>query len=153
MIAELATEESMPGDMVATVADLAEPMDQPHPVCRFLIADWDGLPTGYCASYPGFSTFIGRATMFVEDVFVRPQHRGRGIGSALLAEICRLALYKNLDRVEWRVQTINQPAIDHFRRAGITVNADWKFCRLEHADIERMAWRDGRRPRAIAPNG
>jgi len=153
MIAELATEESIPGEMVATAADLAEAMNQPHPACNFLIADWDGRAAGYCASYPGFSTFIGRATIFVEDVFVRPQHRGRGIGSALLAEICRLALYKNLDRVEWRVQTINQPAIDHFRRAGIAANVDWKFCRLESADIERLACCDGRRPRAIAPNG
>ena len=63
MIAELATEESIPGEMVATAADLAEAMNQPHPACNFLIADWDGRAAGYCASYPGFSTFIGRATI------------------------------------------------------------------------------------------
>lgn len=153
MIGELATEEGLPGEMVATAADLAEAMDQPHPACSFLIADWAGRAAGYCASYPGFSTFLGRTTMFVEDVFVRPQHRDRGIGSALLAEICRRALDANLGRVEWRVQTINQPAIDHFRRAGIAANADWKFCRLGPADIERLACRADRRPRAIAPNG
>jgi GNAT superfamily N-acetyltransferase len=139
MIAELATEEGMPGEMAATAADLVEAMNQPQPVCRFLIADWDGRTAGFCASYLGFSTFLGRATMFVEDVFVRPEHRSRGIGSALLADICRLALDRNLGRVEWRVQTINQPAIDHFHRAGIAANADWKFCRLGLADIERLA--------------
>lgn len=154
MIAELATEEGMPGEMAAIAADLAEAMDQPHPACRFLIADWDGRVAGFCASYLGFSTFLGRATMFVEDVFVRPEHRGRGIGSALLADICRLALDANLGRVEWRVQTINQPAIDHFRRAGIAANADWKFCRLGPADIERLAYCGdplARRPRAPPP--
>ena len=107
MIAELAAEEGMAGAMVATAADLARAIDQPYPACRFLMAEWDGRAAGYCASYAGFSTFIGRATMFVEDVFVRPDHRGRGIGSALIAEVCRLALDANLERVEWRVQTIN----------------------------------------------
>lgn len=147
LIGELATEEGLTEELSAKASDFATAIAREPPACRFTIAEWNGV-VGFCAAYPAFSTFLGKSTMFVEDIFVRPAARRRGVGSALLAEVCDHALGQGMGRVEWRVQSVNHAAIAQFDRAGISANCDWKFCRLTLREMETFS-----RPSPAATSG
>ena len=135
LIDELAEAEGLADQLRATRHSLAKELARTSPTGRFILADLGGKPVGFCAWYYAFSTFEGRATLFVEDVYVRPAARHRGIGSALLAAVARVAEVEKSPRIEWRVQRSNADAIGFFTRRGLNIVDDWRFCRTAPAKL------------------
>lgn len=125
--------------MVATEALLAEGLFGPRPAAEVLIADWDAEPAGFALFFHNFSTFLGRPGLYLEDLFVRPSHRGRGIGAALLRELARLAVARGCGRLEWSVLDWNTPAIGFYRALGAEPQDGWTVHRVTGAALERLA--------------
>ena len=103
------------------------------------MAEWDGLPAGYALFFDYYSSFEGRAGLFLEDIYVRDQYRGKGIGGALLARIASVARQQNGFGVRWQVLDWNTPAIEFYKNLGATFLDDWKTVSLEGAALEKVA--------------
>jgi len=130
LIGELAETEGLADQLRATRHALAEELSRLSPIGRFILAEMEGEPVGFCAWYHAFSTFEGCATLFIEDVYVRPGARRRGIGSALFALVARTAEVEGCPRIEWRVQRANADATAFFAGRRLKVVDDWRFCRV-----------------------
>jgi len=94
------------------------------------IADWNGKPAGFALWFYTFSTFLGRHGIWLEDLFVRPDMRGHGIGKALLVNLAQRCVAENLGRLEWAVLDWNQPSIDFYQSQGAVFMDDWRRCRV-----------------------
>ncbi len=109
------------------------------PVIEAVIA-WDGeLAAGFALYFHNYSTFLARRGLYLEDLFVIPQARGRGIGKALIRYCARLALERGCGRFEWAVLDWNRPAIEFYRSIGAAVLPDWQICRMTGEALERFA--------------
>ena len=135
LVGELAEYEKLAGEVDATVELFARHGFGPEPLFRALLAEEETAggphPLGFALYFFTFSTFRGRPTLYLEDLFVKPDRRGEGIGGALFAELKGLAREKACARMEWAVLDWNQPAIDFYRRLGARPMADWTTFRLE----------------------
>jgi GNAT superfamily N-acetyltransferase len=138
-IRALAVYEKLEHQFVATHKQLRETLFGPRPYAEALIARLDGTPVGHAIFFHNYSTFLARPGIYIEDIFVLPEHRGLGAGKALLTEVVRLAKERNCARVEWSVLDWNQPAIDFYKRMGADVMPDWRICRVDAAGIDRIA--------------
>ncbi len=103
----------------------------PHPVAEVLIAELDGEPEGFALFYYNFSTFEGRPGLYLEDLFVRPQVRGRGLGKALLARVAERAIERGCSRLQWSVLDWNAPAIAFYENLGARAVEGWTVMRIE----------------------
>ena len=139
MIGELADYEQLAHQLSVSEERLQETLfgDQPWAFCD--IAFWAGEAAGFCAWFYNFSTFEGRHGIYVEDVFVRPAYRRRGIATALLSARASDCVAQGLTRLEWRLLAWNRPAIDFFAAHGIEVTNDWRFGRAGPASISALA--------------
>lgn len=138
MIREFATFEKLREEATITEAVLARDGFGPQPRFRTLIAEWSRAAAGYAICFPIYSTFQGPA-LFLEDVYVRPQFRDKGIGKALIGEVAAMALREGCGALRWEVLAWNQPAIDFYRRLGATFLDDWKAVRIEGEALRRLA--------------
>jgi len=111
----------------------------PRRYAEVLIGEVNGEPAGFALFFHNFSTFIGRPGIYLEDLFVRPEHRGRGFGKALLARLAQLAIERNCGRVEWAVLDWNTPAIDFYKSIGAVMMSDWRIFRLKGEPLEGLA--------------
>jgi GNAT superfamily N-acetyltransferase len=109
-----------------------------HPKFRALIAEWDGQPAGYAFFFDFYSTWTGRH-MFLEDLFVRPQFRGKGIGKTLMARVADIAQQENCIAMRWEVLGWNQSAIDVYRAMGAEFLDDWKLMLLRGKPLRELA--------------
>ena len=107
--------------------------------CCVLIAELDGKPVGYALFFYNFSTFLGRAGIYLEDLFILPEHRGQGFGKALLRRLAGLALERGCGRLEWSCLDWNKPSIDFYMSLGAVPMDDWTTYRLTGATLEKMA--------------
>jgi GNAT superfamily N-acetyltransferase len=139
LICELAEFERERDRVVITEADLARDGFGPQPKFRALIAEWDGQAAGYALFFGFYSTWEGRPGVFLEDLFVRSQFRGKGIGRALLANVADIARRENCYGIRWEVLDWNQPAIDFYKRLGATFFDQWKSVLLTGEALERVA--------------
>ena len=139
LICELAEYERERERVVITEADLARDGFGPQPKFRALIAEWDGQTAGYALFFGFYSTWEGRPGVFLEDLFVRSQFRGKGIGRALLANVAGIARRENCYGMRWEVLDWNQPAIDFYKRLGATFSDQWKSVLLTEEALERVA--------------
>jgi GNAT superfamily N-acetyltransferase len=139
LICELAEYERERDRVVITEADLARDGFGPQPKFRALIAEWDGQAAGYALFFGFYSTWEGRSGVFLEDLFVRGQFRGKGIGRALLANVAGIARRENCYGMRWEVLDWNQPAIDFYKRLGATFFDQWKSVLLTGEALERVA--------------
>jgi GNAT superfamily N-acetyltransferase len=130
LVQQLAEYERLADHMVATVDDFRAALFGPAPSVYALIAFVAEMPVGFALYFRTFSTFLGKPGLYLEDIFVEPQHRGKGIGSALLRQIARIAVEENYGRVEWSVLTWNQPSIDFYHRLGAVTMEEWRIFRL-----------------------
>lgn len=110
---------------------------QGQPVAECVLAELDGMPAGLAIFFTNYSTFLAKPGLHLEDLFVVPEHRGRGIGKALLLHVARLANQRGCGRMEWNVLDWNQRAIDFYESIGARRLTEWQICRLAGPDLER----------------
>jgi GNAT superfamily N-acetyltransferase len=108
-----------------------------------MIAEIGGVPAGFAMWFYTFSTFTGRPGLYVEDVFVEPEHRGRGIGRAVFAELARRAVAEGCSRMEWAVLNWNEPAIRFYRGIGALPMTEWTVQRLAGPALAALAGQTG----------
>ena len=143
LIRELAAYERMAGEVSAAEADVRQALFGPSPAAEAVIAAADDGPAGFALFFHNFSTFTGKRGLYLEDLYVRPAYRGRGIGRGLLRHLARLARERGCRRFEWSVLDWNAPAIRSYRRAGAVPMDDWTVYRLAGAALDRLADEDG----------
>jgi GNAT superfamily N-acetyltransferase len=138
-IRELATYERLAHEVVATQDDIARSLFGPQPRAFADIAEWDGKPAGFALWFYNFSTFRGRHGIYLEDLFVRPEFRSRGLGKALLRHLARRGVAVGLPRLEWWVLDWNEPALRFYRSIGAVPMDEWTVQRVTGKALERLA--------------
>ena len=138
-IRELAEYEKLSHEVVATESMLRQHLFGPRPVAEVLIAEWDAKPVGFALFFHNFSTFLGRPGIYLEDLYVQPHARGRGIGKAVLVRIGKLAVERGCGRVEWSVLDWNEPSIQFYRKLGAVPMSDWTVFRVTGEALTRLA--------------
>jgi GNAT superfamily N-acetyltransferase len=139
LIRDLATYERAPDDVVATEKGLYEVLFGAEPAAKVLIAFENAEPVGFAVYFFNFSTWLGRPGLYLEDLFVKPQMRGRGYGRALLVHLAKIARDRNCGRMEWAVLTWNESAIQFYYKLGAGSLDDWRVFRLTSDGIGRLA--------------
>lgn len=138
-IRDLAEYERAPEKVVATEADLIRDGFSGQPKFRVVIAEWEGSPAGFALFFYNYSTWDGRPGLFLEDLFVRPVFRGKGIGKALLLHLARIAVRENCSRYVWNVLDWNTPAIEFYESLGAKVLREWLVMRVDGEALKRLA--------------
>jgi GNAT superfamily N-acetyltransferase len=137
LIHEFAEFEHLP--VTVTEANLLRDGFGEQPRFRVLVAEWDAQPAGYAFFFGYYSTFEGRAGLFLEDIYVREQYRGKEIGKALLARVAAIARAENCFGVRWQVLEWNTPAIEFYRKLGAEFLDERKTVNLQGDALERLA--------------
>ncbi len=142
LVQELAEYERLRHEVVATLKDYQKFGAGASPYFYTLLAeipDRDGFrAVAFALYFFTFSTFLGKPTLYLEDLFVEPAHRGQGIGKALLAELARIALQRDCGRMEWAVLNWNTPAIEFYQSLGAVPQSEWTVYRLTRENIQRL---------------
>jgi GNAT superfamily N-acetyltransferase len=138
-IRELAEYEKLLDQVTATEPLLHQTLFGPRPYAEVLMGRLDGTAVGYALFFHNYSTFLARPGIYLEDVYVRPASRGRGVGKALLRDVARVARERNCGRVEWSVLDWNQPSINFYLAIGARPMDEWTTYRLDEAAIENLA--------------
>jgi GNAT superfamily N-acetyltransferase len=138
-IRQLAEFERLTHEVMANEQVLRDSLFGERPIAEVALAYLADEAVGFAVYFPNFSTFIGRPGIYLEDLFVKPAFRGKGIGRALLSYLARLAKQRNYARVEWAVLDWNQAAIDFYRRLGATPMHDWTVFRLTGPALDEAA--------------
>jgi GNAT superfamily N-acetyltransferase len=139
LIRELATYEKKRHKAVVTEGDLLRDAFGPQPKFRSLIAQWDDEPAGYASFFYFYSTFQGRAALFLEDLFVLDKFRGKGIGKTLLVEVAQLAILEKCFGMRWEVLDWNRPAIEFYEKLGAEFLNERKVVSFDEAALDRIA--------------
>ena len=138
-IRELAEYEKEPQAAVATHEDILRDGWGATPRFRCIMAEWDDQPAGFALYFYNYSTWRGHAGIYLEDLFVRPALRGKGIGKALLAEVAAAAVAEGCPRLEWAVLNWNRPAIDFYEFVGASPQSEWTTMRLSGDALTALA--------------
>ncbi len=138
-IRELAQYEKLSHEVAATEQLLHQNLFGPRPVAECLIADLDQTPVGFALFFHNFSTFLGRPGIYLEDLFVRPAARGKGVGRALLTHLAKIAVKRNCGRLEWAVLDWNAPAIGFYKKLGATPMDEWTVMRVTGDALKHLA--------------
>jgi len=141
-IRDLAEYEREPQAAVATAADLLRDGFGPEPKFRVDIAEWSGEPAGFAFYFWNYSTWQGKLGLYLEDLFVRPRFRGKGIGKALLVHLARVALKNNCGRLVWQVLDWNTPSIKFYESLGAQTMKEWLTMRVTDEALVRLATQD-----------
>ena len=153
-IRELAAYEKLAHELVATERDMHAALFGEQPVIETVIASLHGEPVGYALFFPTFSTFLGKAGLYLEDLYVRPAARGFGVGRKLLEHLARLTVERGWGRLEWSVLDWNEPSIAFYKKMGATPMNEWTIFRLTGQALEKLALPDsqmGRLPDSEIP--
>lgn len=141
LIVGLARYEKLEHKVEATEADIAAALFGPHPRVFCDLAEVDGGVAGFALWYYSFSTFVGRHGIYLEDLYVEPAFRGRGLGKALVVHLARRCVDEKLGRLEWSVLDWNEPAIQFYRAQGARLLDDWTTCRVDGAALSALGGR------------
>ena len=139
LIRELAAYERLAHEVDATEADIARALFGPQPRVFADIAEWDGEPAGFALWFYNFSTFRGRHGIYLEDLFVRPDFRSKGLGKALLRHLARRCVAEGLLRLEWWVLDWNEPALRLYRSIGAVPMDEWTVQRVTGEALRALA--------------
>ena len=140
-IKELAEYERLSHEVVATEEFLREHLFGERPVAEVIVAEEGTDPAGFALFFHSFSTFLGRPGIYLEDLYVRPEFRGRGMGRVLLVHLARLARERGCGRLEWSVLDWNEPAIGFYRGIGASPVGGWTVYRVTGEALEDLAAR------------
>jgi GNAT superfamily N-acetyltransferase len=138
LIRELAEYERLLHEVVATEERLREALFGPKPAAECVIARVGGQPAGFALFFHNFSTFLSRPGLYLEDLYVRPDQRGKGIGEELLRHLARLAVQRGCGRMEWAVLNWNKRAIEFYERMGAVGIKEWTVYRLTGEALTRL---------------
>jgi GNAT superfamily N-acetyltransferase len=139
LIRDLATYERAPAEVTATDKQLVDVLFGERPAAEVLLAFEGKSPVGFAVYFYNFSTWLGRAGLYLEDLFVNPDKRGKGYGRALLVELAKIARDRECGRMEWAVLNWNEPAIKFYRTLGAKPMDEWTVFRLTRDEIARLA--------------
>src|SRR6266566_3906005 len=139
LIRDLATYERAPHEVTATEKQLADVLFGEKPAAEVLLAFETESPVGFAVYFYNFSTWLGRAGLYLEDLFVKPEKRGKGYGRALLVELAKIARDRGCGRMEWAVLNWNEPAIKFYRALGAKPMDEWTVFRLTPEEIAKLA--------------
>jgi diamine N-acetyltransferase len=139
LIRALADYERLSHEAEATPADLCTALFCEHPKVFCDVAEWAGEPVGFALWFYTFSSFRGRHGIYLDDLFVQPGHRGRGLGRALLSHLARRCAAEQLGRLEWAVLDWNAPSIAFYEHLGARQLDGWTVCRLSGDALEALA--------------
>lgn len=129
-IKELAEYEKLSHEVVATVADIEKTVFGEQSKTEVIMAEYAGKPAGFALYFYNYSTFIGKYGIYLEDLYVKPEFRGKKIGYSLLQQLAKRAVEKDCARVDWSVLDWNQPAIDFYKSIGAAPQDGWSVFRL-----------------------
>lgn len=138
-IKELAEYERLAHEVIATEEIIKETLFGKRAYAEVVIARWDSKPVGYALFFHSFSTFLGRPGIYLEDLFVRPSMRGKGIGKALLVYLAQLAKERKCGRLEWAVLNWNESAINFYKSLGAKPMNEWTVYRLIGETLDKLA--------------
>jgi len=138
-IKELAEYEKLSDEVVATVEILRNYLFGERAYAEVLIGEYEGVPVGYALFFHNYSTFTGRPGIYLEDIYINPEWRGKGFGKSLLAFIAKLAVERDCTRVEWSVLDWNEPSIQFYRSIGAAPMDEWTVQRLDGSALENFA--------------
>ncbi len=139
LIRDLATYERAPSEVAATEEQLVDVLFGERPVAEVLLAFEDEMPIGFAVFFHNFSTWLGRPGLYLEDLFVKPEARGKGYGRALLIHLAKIARDRGCGRMEWAVLNWNGPAIQFYRKLGAKPMDEWTVFRLTTDGIAKLA--------------
>jgi len=139
LITELAEYENLAHEVTATEGQLGEALFGARPFAEVMIAEYEGQSVGFALYFHNFSTFLGRSGIYLEDLYVRPDSRGKGIGRALLVYLAELAKKRNCGRLEWIVLDSNQPALEFYSRLKAIPLDEWTVFRLSGSALDELA--------------
>jgi len=139
LIRELAEYERLAHEVEATEGDMAKALFGSNPRVFADIAEWEGRPAGFALWFYNFSTFRGRHGIYLEDLFVRPEFRSKGIGKALLKHLAQRCMDENLPRLEWWVLDWNEPALRFYRSLGAVPMDEWIVQRVTGEALDKLA--------------
>ncbi len=138
-IKALAEYERLADAVIATEEGLRQTLFGPKPYAECVIARWQGQPAGFALFFHNYSTFLGRPGIYLEDLFVKPELRGHGVGRALLQHLARLAQERNCGRLEWSVLDWNESAIGFYKSLGAIPLDEWTIFRVKDEALSRLA--------------
>lgn len=139
LIRGLARYEKLDHQVTMTEEKLTEALFGERRYAETLIAEVDGKPAGFALFFHNFSTFLAQPGIYLEDLFVEPEHRGKGLGRALLARLAQIAVDRGCGRLEWAVLDWNKDAITFYERLGARPNEDWTIYRLAGEGLRALA--------------
>src|SRR6266436_1704118 len=143
LIRDLATYERAPDEVTATEEQLADVLFGEKPAAEVLLAFENETPVGFALFFHNFSTWLGRPGLYLEDLFVKPERRGKGYGRALLVELAKIAMERGCGRMEWAVLDWNEPAMKFYRALGAKPMDEWTVFRLTRDGIAKLANSEG----------
>ena len=141
-VRELAEYEKLTHEVETTEAMIDAALFGPNPRVFCDIAEWDGAPVGNALWFLNFSTFSGRSGIYLEDLFVRPAFRGKGIGKALMVHLARRCVENGWARFEWSVLDWNAPSIAFYKSIGARLKDEWTICRVSGDALVKLAQKD-----------
>jgi GNAT superfamily N-acetyltransferase len=139
LLRELADYEKLLHEFEVTAADIEMALFGDNPILFCEIAEWQGEPVGFAVWFLNFSTFSGRPGIYLEDLFVRPPQRGKGIGKALLAHLAKECVANGWSRLQWSVLDWNTPSIEFYKSLGAVLMDEWTICKLSGPALTALA--------------
>ena len=138
-IRQLADYERLSHEVTATGADLQRTLFGPDPSAEVVLAEWNGTPAGFALYFRNYSTFLAKPGVYLEDLFVLPELRGKGIGKKLLQYLAHTAVERGYGRFEWSVLDWNTPAIEFYRSIGAEPMDEWTVQRVTGDALKKLA--------------
>lgn len=139
LVKALAEYEKLSHAVTGNAASLEAHLFGDRSYAEAIIAEFAGQPVGFSLFFHNYSTFLTQPGIYIEDLFVLPEYRGRGIGKQLVIYVAQLAVSRNCGRLEWSVLDWNQPAIGFYQRIGASILDEWRICRVTDDSLSNLA--------------